>query len=63
MVVNNNEELIVMVAFLAAACLIGAVVYISVLLSTSNSEKVKKEAERSHLHTKQLPEKMLPLLV
>ena len=62
-VVNNNEELIVMVAFLAAACLIGAVVYISVLLSTSNSEKVKKEAERSHLHTKQLPEKMLPLLV
>ena len=62
-VVNNNEELIVMVAFLAAACLIGAVVYISVLLSTSNSEKVKKEAEKSHLHTKLLPEKMLPLLV
>lgn len=62
-VVNDNEELIVTVAFLAAACLIGAVVYISVLLSTSNSETVKKAAEKSHLHTKQLPEKMLPLLV
>lgn len=62
-VINNNEELIVIIAFVAVACLIGAIVYILVLLNTSNSDSIQLEAEMSHLHTHEVPKKMLPLLV
>lgn len=62
-VINNNEELIVIIAFIAVACLVGAIVYISVLLNTSNSDSIQLEAEMSHLHTNEVPKKMLPLLV
>ncbi|KAM7453841.1 hypothetical protein BLSTO_05407 [Blastocystis sp. subtype 1] len=61
-VVNHNEDLLLVIAGLAIACLLLLVVYIVIVMRRS-SESVEREAERSHLHTKELPKNMLPLLV
>ena len=46
----------------AAAGVLLLAVYIVIVMRRS-SESVEREAERSHLHTKELPKNMLPLLV
>ena len=61
-VVNHNEDLLLVIAGLAIACLLLLAVYIVIVMRRS-SESVEREAERSHLHTKELPKNMLPLLV
>lgn len=59
---NHNEDLLLVIAGLAIACLLLLAVYIVIVMRRS-SESVEREAERSHLHTKELPKNMLPLLV
>ena len=61
-VVNHNEDLLLVIAGLAIACLLLLAVYIVIMMRRS-SESVEREAKRSHLHTKELPKNMLPLLV
>ena len=59
---NHNEDLLLVIAGLAIACLLLLAVYIVIVMRRS-SESVEREAKRSHLHTKELPKNMLPLLV
>lgn len=61
-VVNNHEDLLIIVAVLAFACLMLLIAYI-VIAKGSSVESVQYKAELSHLHTSELPKNMLPLLV
>ena len=61
-VVNYHEDLLLVIAGLAIACLLLLGMYIVTAMGRS-SESVERKAEMSHLHTKELPKNMLPLLV
>ena len=61
-IMNSHEELFFIIAILFVVLLIGIIVCAYQIIHR-NTEQAMKKAELCHLHTKELPKNLLPLLV